>query len=90
MNFLQAGSRRFALLALAATVLAGGCSGRYVITTTNGSKIITPSKPKRIESKYVYKDGNGKVVEIPAMRVRVIEPYSKEAAGVQTLSPELK
>lgn len=90
MNFLQTGTRRAALLALSASFLLTGCSGRYVITTTNGSKIVTPSKPKRIESKYVYKDGNGQIVEIPAMRVRVIEPYSKEAAGVQTLTPELK
>lgn len=80
---------RFAQI-LGIAVLVAGCSGRYVITTTSGSKIVTPSKPKRVDSKFVYKDGEGKLVEIPAMRVRVIEPYSKEAAGTLPRNPEIR
>ncbi len=90
MRFLQTGAPRALLIALATLSLLTGCSGRYVITTTNGAKIITPSKPKRVESKYVYKDGNGQIIEIPAMRVRVIEPYSKEAAGTLPRNPDLQ
>ena len=78
-----------AALGLLASLLAG-CSGRYVITTTNGSKIVTTRKPKLVDSKYVFKDGYGRTNEIPAMRVRVIEPYSKEAAGQLPRNPELK
>lgn len=90
MNFLHTGTRRMALLTLAISFLVAGCSGRYVITTTNGSKIITTRKPKLVDSKYVFKDGYGKTNEIPAMRVRVIEPYSKEAAGNLPRNPDLK
>ncbi|MGE3309993.1 MAG: YgdI/YgdR family lipoprotein [Limisphaerales bacterium] len=90
MNPLNAGFRRFALFTLAAAVLLSGCSNRYVITTTNGSKIITSRKPKRVDSKYVFKDGYGKTNEIPVMRVRVIEPYSKEAAGKLPRNPDLQ
>jgi hypothetical protein len=52
-------------------------------------KIITPRKPKHVDGKYVYKDGTN-LVEISAMRVRVIEPYSKKAAGGQVRVPELQ
>ncbi len=67
-----------------------GCARRYVITTIGGGKIITASKPKAVESKYVYRDASGQAVEISKLRVRMIEPYSKKAAGRQTSIPELQ
>lgn len=72
------------------TAITSGCSNRYVITTTNGSKIITSRKPRLQESMYVFKDGYGNTNQIPAMRVRLIEPYSKEAAGSLPRTPELQ
>lgn len=89
MRNARSGFSVLAALALLAS-LAAGCSGRYVITTTNGSKIVTTRKPKLVDSKYVFKDGYGRTNEIPAMRVRVIEPYSKEAAGQLPRNPDLK
>ena len=82
---------KLALVLATVTVTAAGCSSRYVMTTTNGSKIITSRKPKLVDAKYVYKDGSGRTNEIPAMRVRVIEPYSKKAVSGGTMTiPELK
>ncbi|MCC6235516.1 MAG: YgdI/YgdR family lipoprotein [Verrucomicrobiales bacterium] len=77
---------------LAALVLlpAAGCGRRYVITTTTGSRIVTASKPKQVQSKFVYRDASGEKVEISAMRVRLIEPYSKKHAGPQLSVPDLK
>ncbi|MCC7376289.1 MAG: YgdI/YgdR family lipoprotein [Verrucomicrobiales bacterium] len=77
-------------LLLGAVLSTAGCSGRYIITTTSGAKIVTANKPKLVQSKYVYKDGSGQVVEISTMRVRVIEPYSKRSAGRQLSRPELQ
>lgn len=89
MKFVLPG-RGFLTAVLLAAVVGSGCSGRYVITTTGGSKIVTNRKPKRVDSKYVFKDANGRTNEIPVMRVRVIEPYSKEAAGTLPRDPELR
>ena len=71
-------------------VLGAGCSGRYIITTTSGAKIITTHKPKLVDSMYVYRDANGATNMISKLRVRVVEPYSKEAAGTMMKAPELK
>jgi hypothetical protein len=84
-------ARSKVVLALALlTAITSGCNSRYVITTTNGSKIITSRKPRLQESMYVFKDGYGRTNQIPAMRVRLIEPYSKEAAGSLPRTPELQ
>ncbi len=79
---------------LAAAVLAlglgAGCARSYIITTNTGAKVVTASKPKLVESMYVYRDANGATNYISKLRVRVIEPYSKEAAGRSLQAPELK
>ncbi len=97
MNFLPTpfGPReaRVGLVVLALVgVLVGttGCDRRYVITTTGGAKIVTASKPKLVQSRYIYRDANGRTNEISTMRVRVVEPYSSEAEGVQRRVPELQ
>lgn len=69
---------------------SSGCARRYVITTTSGAKVVTASKPRLVESRYVYKDANGQTMEISVLRVRVIEPYSKEAEGRGILLPEVR
>lgn len=79
-----------AALILGCALIGTGCSGRYLITTTSGAKIVTANKPRLVQSKYVYKDGSGQVMEISSMRVRVIEPYSKKAAGKTLQRPELQ
>ncbi len=78
------------VLLLGGLLSTAGCSGRYIITTTSGAKIVTANKPRLVQSKYVYKDGSGQVVEISALRVRVVEPYSKQSAGRQLSRPELQ
>ena len=68
-----------------------GCGGgRYVITTTSGAKIITATKPRLVDSNYVFKDANGATNRISTLRVRVVEPYSGKAAGTSLKVPELK
>lgn len=75
---------------LAVMAAAPGCARRYVITTTTGARIVTASKPRQVESKFVYRDASGEKVEINALRVRLIEPYSKKSAGAQLSVPDLK
>lgn len=75
---------------LAVLALGQGCSNRYIITTNTGAKVITASKPRLVESNYVYRDATGEKVRISSMRVRQIEPYSKNAAGVPLRTPDLK
>lgn len=88
------GSQRFRLGWLVwlglVLVVSSGCARRYVITTTSGAKVVTASKPRLVESRYVYKDAHGEKMEISVLRVRVIEPYSKEAEGRGILRPEVQ
>ncbi len=77
-------------LILAGTLLGAGCANRYLITTTDGMKLVTASKPKRVQDWFVYKDATGTNVYINAMRVRVIEPYSSKAAGKPLTAPDLR
>ena len=76
-------------LVLVLAFFATGCAQRYIITKTDGTRLITASRPKLVESKYVYKDASGQKVEVSKMRVRLIEPYSKESAGAQRRLPDL-
>ena len=71
-------------------LLGSGCARSYIITTNSGAKVVTASKPKLVDSMYVYRDANGATNYISKLRVRVIEPYSKEAAGRNLQAPELK
>lgn len=85
-------SRLLLTLAVVLTAASGltGCSQRYIITTTSGAKVITSSKPKLVQSRYVYKDGTGRTNELSTLRVRSVEPYSKEALGSPMKVPELR
>jgi hypothetical protein len=79
---------RTAILILAVGVT--GCANRYLITTTSGAKIVTNSKPKRVENRFVYRAAGGDTNAISVLRVRSIEPYSRAALGTQPKVPELQ
>ncbi len=53
-----------------------GCASEYVMKLSNGSRIVTPSKPKLKNGSYYYKDAKGEVNTIPQTRVLEIEPTS--------------
>jgi len=56
--------------------LLTGCSHTYVMTLTNGSQIVTASKPHLQRNAYYYKDAKGRECYVPAGRVREIAPAS--------------
>jgi hypothetical protein len=64
------------LVLLFALSLLAGCAQNYVITTRNGDRISTTSKPKLKDGSYVYKDRQGQPGSIPSGRVREIAPAS--------------
>lgn len=51
-----------------------GCAQPYVMKLSNGSQIVTPSKPKLKDGSYHYKNAKGEVSTIPQSRVLVMEP----------------
>jgi hypothetical protein len=63
-------------LVLLLALLLAGCAQNYVITTRNGDRITTKSKPKLKDGSYVYKDRQGQPGSIPSGRVREIAPAS--------------
>lgn len=67
-------------ISLLAAVLAfgSGCARHYVITTNNGTKITTNSRPKKKDGYYLYKDMQGNKTSIFAGRVAEIAPLAKE------------
>ncbi len=84
-------TRAFPVLVLALILAATGCGGgRYVITTTSGAKVITATRPRLVDSNYVFKDALGNTNRISTLRVRVVEPYSPKAAGTSLKVPELQ
>ena len=68
-------NKKILTLLLGATLLCG-CRTRYQITTTNGSEYTAIGRPKRVAGHYVFKDINGKEVQLSAMRVVSIEARS--------------
>lgn len=90
MNFPKTRARAAAACLLLIPALLVGCSGRYLITTTSGAKIVTRSRPKRVDSLFVYRGAGGESNAISVLRVRSIEPYSKAGLGKQLKPPELQ
>jgi Bacterial protein of unknown function (DUF903) len=62
-------------IGLSALVLCG-CAHQYVIKLSNGTKLVTASKPKLEHGGYTYKDAMGRKNFIPEGRVREIAPLS--------------
>jgi hypothetical protein len=58
------------------SLLMAGCAQSYVMKMQNGTRITTSSKPKMEHGYYVFKDSSGRKMQIPAGKVREIEPSS--------------
>ncbi len=66
-------------LILGAALLTG-CASHYVITLTNGYRIVAAGKP-RLDTEhlaFVFKDLNGRTNSIPSVQVRAIVPASSQ------------
>ena len=70
-------NKNFLAMLVAVTFLAG-CVSQYRITLSNGTSIVTNSKPKydKANDTYTYKGPKGEPMVIPSVRVRGIEPVS--------------
>ena len=55
-----------------------GCAHEYVMKLSNGTRIVTPNKPKLEHGMYVFKDAQGQVNSIPQTRVLEIGPADME------------
>jgi hypothetical protein len=53
-----------------------GCARHYVLRLTNGYRVDSFGKPRRVESHYYYKDVRGDEHFVPAGRVLEIGPAS--------------
>jgi len=60
--------------------LLTGCASNYVITLTNGHRIVAAGKPKLDTEHlaFVFKDLNGRTNSIPSVQVRAIAPASSQ------------
>jgi hypothetical protein len=60
--------------------LLTGCASHYVVTLTNGNRIVATGKPKLDTEHlaFVFKDLNGRSNSIPSVRVRAIVPASSQ------------
>lgn len=59
-------------LSLVAILLAG-CHSTYEMTLSNGTKLVTNTKPRLVGGLYIYKDAKGAEAQISSSRVRTIE-----------------
>jgi hypothetical protein len=64
------------LFALALVLVLTGCSRHYVMKLSNGTQIITASKPVAKGGSYYFKDASGAEQSISQGRVREIAPAS--------------
>ena len=69
--------------------LLAGCARHYHLTLTNGSVIITASKPRLENGSYHFKDASGKVVYVPSFRVREVAPTSMSKGTKSTFNAPL-
>jgi hypothetical protein len=75
----QPGRAAILLICCLLTLAAGGCARSYVMKMQNGTRLTTSNKPKLDRGYYVFKDSSGRKMQIPAGRVREIEPASDAA-----------
>jgi major membrane immunogen (membrane-anchored lipoprotein) len=68
---------------LGAALLTGCASSHYVITLTNGYRIVAAGKPKLDTEHlaFVFTDLNGRSNSIPSVRVRAIAPASNQPSA---------
>jgi hypothetical protein len=67
-----------------ALAMLTGCARSYVITLTNGSRLVSAGKPKLEGGQYVYKDVRGEKFFVSALRVREIAPASMSQSEFST------
>jgi len=73
---------KYPLMALAlGALLLAGCASQYVVTLTNGQRIIAAEKPHLVDFNFVFTDLNGRTNSIPSTSVRAIAPASKRGAS---------
>src|SRR5882724_9506634 len=78
---------RLALLLLICLAALTGCARQYVMKLTNGTKLLTASKPKLKSGYYTFKDAVGNVNKVPQGRVLEIEPASMAAEEKNRFAP---
>ena len=75
-------SRWSALLLLVLSLT--GCARSYVITLTNGGRVVCAGKPKLKGGYYIYKDVRGEKYTVSELRVREIAPASMSQTEFST------
>ena len=64
--------------------LLSGCARSYVITLTNGGRVVSAGKPKLKDGYYTYKDVHGEKYTVSELRVREIAPASMSQSEFST------
>jgi hypothetical protein len=74
---------RWSALLLFALLLTG-CTRSYVITLSNGGRIVCAGKPRLNAGIYTYKDVKGDKFTVSELRVREIAPASMSQSEFST------
>lgn len=78
---------RIAFLLLVCVSVLTGCAHQYVIKMSNGTKLMTASKPKLKHGYYTFNDALGKENRVPQGRVVEIAPASMAAEDKNRFAP---
>jgi len=77
--------KRWSLLPLVIVLaLVSGCARSYVITLSNGGRIVCSGKPKLDKGIYTYKDVRGEKFTVSELRVREVAPASMSETEFST------
>jgi len=71
-------------VACLALMLTAGCSNRYIVTMSNGSRVSAAGKPKLVQGEFVFKDSAGKTVHVPQGSVREVAPASMSSPSMNS------
>ena len=77
--------KKLAPILLALTLC--GCAHQYVMKLSNGTQVLTASKPKLKGASYHYKDAKGRNVVVPVGRVTEIAPQSRAKEDEMVFHP---
>jgi hypothetical protein len=67
-----------------ALALLSGCTRTYVLSLTNGTRLVSAGKPKLKNGQYIYKDVKGEEFSVSELRVREIAPASMAQESFST------
>ena len=76
-------SLRLGCLLLVASLFCG-CARSYVISLTNGSRVVCSGKPRLKDGIYTYKDVRGEKYTVSELRVREVAPASMSQTEFRT------